>query len=208
MNTNVEIPFYFEGKTTSKSKLGEALRDSIAEFQKTASFYRFISIFGIIILLLISIVCWLNLASYINIHDEPCKVLTNNTSQSVLVDKSDSNANTSMYCIGQPISDGWAVFGAWMNGIFATIALIAVGVLIYRLSKNKKEVYAGARKQVNEAMEYTRDIADKAIEQGIQRYDLKCDSGAEGVREGLINRIKGLLNSNLADAKERYLMNV
>ena len=153
MSSEINLPIYYQSENAyvkSSNNLSNAMINSINEswnnFKKSFSSGKLGIILLLLILIFISIVCWMNMVAYIKI--------TNHEDDE------------------QGISQNWALFGAVTNGVFALAALGFAIYLLFKIFKKETEeqkVEKQSRKFIGGVIDGARLYANKAVKESVSK---------------------------------------
>lgn len=162
--TDVNVPVYFQSESkyiqSSDSPILAGIDVKWQRFKKSAAAALVWKIFLIIVIIFVAVTCWMNMIAYIRILNAYCDTINKDTG---------APSTTSTCVVKDGISDGWALFGAIMNGFFG---LILTGVLIYliiSLFQKEQKTEKQSRKLVGSVIDGARLKANEAVKSAIPK---------------------------------------
>jgi hypothetical protein len=186
MSTDISLPQYYQPEnayvksSNPFSSMKEGLGDSWKSLQKTFSSGKLGITLLFIVLIFVSIVCWMNMVAYIRIaYNE------------------DDN---------QGISKTWAIFGAVFNGIFATLALgfaIYLLIKIFRKETEEQKMEKQSRKFISGVIDGARFAANRAVKESLAKTNIDIDD-LDGTKAFIVTST----NAGIDNLMDRYKMSV
>lgn len=186
MSTDITLPQYYQPENAYvKSKsLSDAfinnINDSWKNLRKSFSSGKLGLVLLLIVLLFVSIVCWMNMVAYI-------RIATHEDDQ-------------------QGISQTWAIFGAIVNGIFATIALgfsIYLLVKIFKKGTEEQKVEKQSRKFIGSVIDGARLSANKAVKESLSKTNIDIND-LDSTKAFIVTST----NAQIDNLLDRYKMSV
>ena len=187
MSTEINLPQYYQpenayvkGGSNPFSSMMEGLNDSWKNLRKSFSSGKLGFVLLLIVLLFVSIVCWMNMIAYIKIatHED---------------DK-------------QGISQTWAIFGAIVNGIFGLTALgfcIYLLVKIFKKEVEEQKVEKQSRKFIGSVIDGARLSANKAVKESLSKTNIDIND-LDSTKAFIVTSTNGQIDNVL----DRYKMSV
>jgi hypothetical protein len=186
MSTDITLPQYYQPENAYvKSKsLSDAfinnINDSWKNLRKSFSSGKLLFIILLVLAVFVSIVCWLNMVAYI-------KISTHEDDE-------------------QGISQGWATFGAWINGIFAVAALAVAIILLIKIFKKgteEQKVEKQSRKFIGSVIDGARLSANKAVKESLSKTNIDIND-LDSTKAFIVTSTNGQIDNVL----DRYKMSV
>lgn len=187
MSSEINLPIYYQSENAyvkSSNSLSNNMLNSINEswnnFKKSFSSGKLGIILLLLILIFISIVCWMNMVAYIKI--------TNHEDDE------------------QGISQNWALFGAVTNGVFALAALGFAIYLLFKIFKKETEeqkVEKQSRKFIGGVIDGARLYANKAVKESVSKIIIDPND-TDSAKSFIVTSTNAQIDNTL----DRYKMSV
>jgi hypothetical protein len=187
MYSEINLPVYYQPENAyvkSGNNLSNAMISGINEswmnFKKSFSSGKLGLILLLVVLIFVSIVCWMNMVAYIKIanHEDD----------------------------EQGISQDWAKFGAIANGIFALAALGFAIYLLFKIFKKETEeqkVEKQSRKFIGGVIDGARLYANKAVKESVSKIIIDPND-TDSAKSFIVTSTNAQIDNTL----DRYKMSV
>jgi hypothetical protein len=187
MSTDINLPQYYQpenayvkSSNNPFNSMITGLNESWQNLRKSLYSGKLGLILLLILLIFVSIVCWMNMVAYIRIaYNE------------------DDN---------QGISITWAIFGSVVNGVFATIALgfsIYLLVKIFRKETEEQKMEKQSRKFIGSVIDGARLTANKTVRDTLKLTNIDIDD-----IDSSKSYIVTTTNAHIDNALDRYKFSV
>jgi hypothetical protein len=182
MSSGIDIPAFYQSENeyikSSSSPILTGISVKWQNFKKSTAAGKIWTLIILLVVVFISIVCWMNMVAYIRIayHEDD----------------------------NQGISITWAIFGAIMNGLFAFIALLlAIGLLI-KIFKGEQQVEKQSRKFVGSVIDGARLYANKAVKEAVSKVIIDPDD-IDSAKAFIVTSTNAVIDNTLDRYKSSIL---